>query len=226
VEKKKQYKIAPSDSLNADQSILAFIQPYKLKLDSSMNILLCTSETAMEKGQPESLLGNFVSDLCLQQVQPLASEKKLNIDFCFFNNGGLRNSLPKGEITMRHIYELMPFDNELVLLVLDGNTTGQLIKTIIEKGGVPVSGIRILFSHANEWKASVQEKPFDPGRNYVVLTSDYLANGGDQYEFLKNRISYFQTGLLMRDAIIRHCRQAGKAGLSISSKLDNRIRHD
>lgn len=225
-DKKPQYKITPNDTLQPDASVMAFIQPYKLKLDSSMNIRLCSSEMAMEKGQPESLLGNFVSDLCMKQAQPFASEKKLTIDFCFFNNGGLRNSLPKGDITMRNVYELMPFDNELVLLVLDGKTTGQLIKTIIDKGGVPVSGVRIILNSKQETFASIQEKSFDASRDYVVLTSDYLAGGGDQYEFLKNRKAYYPTGLLMRDAIINHCRESEKAGKQISSQLDNRIRHD
>lgn len=225
-DKKTQYKITANDTLAPDASVTALIEPYKLKLDSSMNIRLCSSETAMEKGQPESLLGNFVSDLCMQQAQPFATEKNLKIDFCFFNNGGLRNSLPKGDITMRNIYELMPFDNELVLLVLDGKTTEQLIKAIIEKGGVPVSGIRIVLSGKDAGLASVRENPFNPNRDYVVLTSDYLAGGGDQYEFLKNRKEYIQTGMLMRDAIINHCREADKTGKKITSKLDNRIRHD
>lgn len=225
-EKKPQYKIASIDSVQGDAGITAFIQPYKLKLDSSMNIRLCSSETAMEKGQPESLLGNFVSDLCMQRAKPFASEKNLNIDFCFFNNGGLRNSLPKGDITMRNIYELMPFDNELVLLVLDGKTTEQLIKAIIDKGGVPVSGVRIILNIKDAGLASIQENPFNPNRDYVVLTSDYLAGGGDQYEFLKNRKEYIQTGMLMRDAIINHCRESEQSGKKITSKLDNRIRHD
>ncbi len=225
-DKKPQYKIAAGDSVQTDAAINSFIQPYKLKLDSSMNIRLCSSEISMEKGQPESLLGNFVSDLCMQQAQPFASEKNLKIDFCFFNNGGLRNSLPKGDITMRNIYELMPFDNELVLLVLDGKTTEQLIKAIIEKGGVPVSGARIILNNKEILQASIQEQPFNSGRDYVILTSDYLAGGGDQYEFLKNRKEYIQTGMLMRDAIINYCRKEDQTGKKITSKLDNRIRHD
>ncbi|MBL7928146.1 MAG: 5'-nucleotidase C-terminal domain-containing protein [Bacteroidia bacterium] len=221
-DKKPQYKITSNDTLPPEASVIAFLQPYKLKLDSSMNIRLASSDMEMEKGQPESLLGNFVSDLCMNQVKPFAIENNLNIDFCFFNNGGLRNSLPKGDITMRNIFELMPFDNELVILIIDGKTTEKLIKTIIEKGGVPVSGIRIILNKDEKPQATVQDKPFDTTRDYVILTSDYLAGGGDQYDFLKNRKEYLQTGLLMRDAIINHCRKAGK----ISSQLDNRIRHD
>lgn len=224
--KRLQYKIAATDSVHADEGITAFIQPYKQKLDSSMNIRLCSSEMSMEKGQPESLLGNFVSDLCMQQIQPFAAEKHLKIDFCFFNNGGLRNSLPKGEITMRNVYELMPFDNELVLLIIDGKTTEKLIRTIVEKGGVPVSGVHLILSKSKTLLASIQGKPFEANRDFVILTSDYLAGGGDQYEFLKDRKEYIQTGILMRDAIINHCRETEKAGKHISSQLDNRIRHE
>lgn len=225
-DKKPQYKITVNDTLPPDDGISKFLQPYKEKLDSSMNVILCSSEKAMEKGQPESLLGNFVSDVCMKQIQPFTAEKNLSIDFCFFNNGGLRNSLPKGDITMRNIYELMPFDNELVVLVLDGKTTEQLIKAINEKGGVPVSNITIILNIKNTVLASVNGQPFDINRDYVILTSDYLAGGGDQYEFLKNRKAYYQTGLLVRDAIINYCREAANSGKKISAQLDNRIRHE
>ena len=62
-----------------------------------------------EWSSPESLLGNFVTDLCLRQYSNIA-------DICVMNNGGLRSNLTKGEITRGDIYTLMPFENELVIL--------------------------------------------------------------------------------------------------------------
>ena len=41
-----------------------------------------------------------------------------HIDFCLLNNGGLRTSLPQGNITRRKIFELMPFENELVVVTI------------------------------------------------------------------------------------------------------------
>ena len=72
-------------SAEADSVSLSIIAPYKTGVDSIMNEVLCISKIEMTKGNPESLLGNFVTDLCLQQYS--------DADICVMNNGGLRSSL-------------------------------------------------------------------------------------------------------------------------------------
>ena len=79
-------------SAEADSASLSIIAPYKTGVDSIMNEVLCISKIEMTKGKPESLLGNFVTDLCLHQYSDIA-------DICVMNNGGLRSTLTKGKIT-------------------------------------------------------------------------------------------------------------------------------
>ena len=76
----------------SDLQVNKIITEYKYGIDSAMNEVLCYSKLEMNKGKPESLLGNFVSDLCLEQFSNEA-------DICIMNNGGLRNILPKGNVT-------------------------------------------------------------------------------------------------------------------------------
>ena len=78
-----------------------------------MNEVLTYSKINLTKKGSESLLGNFVTDLCLEQFSDQA-------DICIMNNGGLRFPLPKGEVTIGDIYKLMPFENKLVVLELNG----------------------------------------------------------------------------------------------------------
>ena len=101
----------------SDLQVNKIISEYKYGIDSVMNEVLCYSKLEMNKGKPESLLGNFVSDLCLEQFSNEA-------DICIMNNGGLRNILPKGNVTKGDIYKLMPFENELVVVEL---TKGEFI---------------------------------------------------------------------------------------------------
>ena len=56
-----------SVSATPDSLITSIINPYKIGIDSVMNEVLCISEIEMTKGNPESVLGNFVTDLCLEQ---------------------------------------------------------------------------------------------------------------------------------------------------------------
>ncbi len=150
-----------------------------------MDRVIIVSEMSMQKKTPEGLLGNFTADAALKQVENNFHSKDFyKVDFCFLNNGGLRAALPKGDITIGNIYSLMPFENEMVLLTLNGATTLKLINFIAAKGGMPVSGLTMHIQDSKVTEAKIQGMPFDSTKSYVVATSDYLANGGDNLSFL------------------------------------------
>jgi 2',3'-cyclic-nucleotide 2'-phosphodiesterase (5'-nucleotidase family) len=187
------------------------IAPYKIGIDSVMNKVLCISKIEMTKGKPESLLGNFVCDLCLQQYSNMA-------DICVMNNGGLRSILPKGEITKGMIFELMPFENELVILELGSDDYIQLLEYITKRGGEPFAGVNIIMDE----NGTVLSQSLDLNKGKIrVLTSDYLANGGDKMSFFKDK-KQTKVGIKLRDAIINYC----VAQDTISSELDNRISYE
>ena len=196
-----------------DSTVLAIITPYQNGIESQMNEVLCVSEMEMNKGKPESLLGNFVTDLCLNYA---------DAHVCVMNTGGLRSSLPKGNITRGDIYTLMPFENELVVLELDIESFKGLVDYITKRGGEPFSGMTLKASSKGYdiEEVSRMEDYFDfnKGNKIRVLTSDYLANGGDKMWFFKDK-EQNKVGIKLRDAIIDHCSKSD----TISSKLDNRL---
>jgi 2',3'-cyclic-nucleotide 2'-phosphodiesterase (5'-nucleotidase family) len=49
------------------------------------------------------------------------------VDVAITNNGGIRTSFPEGNITLGNVYEVMPFDNELVVITLSGETMKKVI---------------------------------------------------------------------------------------------------
>lgn len=199
------------------------IEPYKIALDSEMNEVLIISamEFPKEKNKPETLLGNLVADLSLQIINEMFPES--NIDFCLLNIGGLRTSLPKGEITRGKIFELMPFDNELVIVTITENQLFELINYLKNVGGQPISAISFDFSNSKDGNSTnlYVEKGLSP---INILTSDYLAQGGDNMSFFLNPVKYETTGIKLRDAIIEYCKAEHKKGNQLTSKLDGRIR--
>ena len=196
-----------------DSTVLAIITPYQNGIESQMNEILCVSEMEMKKGKPESLLGNFVTDLCLNYA---------DAHVCVMNTGGLRSSLPKGNITRGDIYTLMPFENELVVLELDIESFKGLVDYITKRGGEPFSGMTLKASSKGydieEVSRMEDYLDFNKGNKIRVLTSDYLANGGDKMWFFKDK-EQNKVGVKLRDAIIDHCSKSD----TISSKLDNRL---
>ncbi|MGI8893735.1 MAG: 5'-nucleotidase C-terminal domain-containing protein [Bacteroidia bacterium] len=217
------YKLSDSLTASTDPEIAAFIAPYKEEINSELDKVIAVSSIPMGKNQPEGLLGNFVADLTLYITNN--NTKNGKADFCFLNNGGLRSTLPKGDITIKRVYELMPFENELVILTLDGPTTLLLIEFIASKGGMPVSGIKMGINDHKPVNVLINDEPFDVSKNYNVVTSDYLANGGDNLTFLASSKDRNYIGIKVRDAIIKYMEEKHKQGNRLDARLDSRIYH-
>ena len=217
-------------SISTNSSSDSILSPYKKTLDSSMNAVLNTSLTEMEVGQPEGKLGNFITDLTLSTAR---KNSESPVDFCVLNNGGLRVPLPKGDITLRKIYELMPFENEIVIVTLKGEQILEMLeyikdKTLLppsRKSGVPVSGIRIMLSNNQVKQVFIGMYEFNPDKTYRIATSDYLANGGDHMDFFKTNEGIEKTGIKLRDAIIDYILVLKQKGIAINAALDGRIYH-
>lgn len=207
-----------------DSSIIAEISPYKIRLDSAMDEVLAISAEPLEKGQPESKLGNFVADLCLLEVNERnAKQSGEQADFCVLNNGGLRSSLPSGSITLGNVFELMPFENELVVLELNGSSTAKLLLYISQKGGVPVSNLKMKILEKLPTDIYINGNSFDSTKTYRVVTSDYLATGGDAMNMFTESIKSEATGLKVRDAIVEYLRLKKSKGETIKVETDGRI---
>lgn len=220
----KEYAFSKDGNADIDSVLDKRIRPYREKMSGDMSIVLAESVHSLEKATPESRLGNMVSDACMlqctQRYQPADGKAP---DFLVLNNGGLRKGLPKGNITKGDIFELMPFENELVVLTLNGESVKKIFNFIASKDGAPVSGTRFQIQDKHAINITIQGAPFDSSKTYKVVTSDYLANGGDQFSMFSEATLRESTGLKVRDAIIQYLYIQGKTEQKISVEPDGRI---
>ena len=215
-------RIQVSADLGVDSMIIQTIGPYKDSIEKEMAVVIGHSGMYMKKEKPESLLGNFLADLVLVKAQQYAGQ---HVDFSVLNYGGIRlGSLPYGPVTIGKIFELMPFDNKIVVMKLDGPTTLILLNAIASSGGWPVSGVRFIIHREKATVISIQGKPFDETAYYHVAMPDYIANGGDNMSMLKE-MPRKDLNIMIRDAIIEFIQEQHAQGLSIGSKIDGRIIH-
>src|SRR5690606_27579972 len=116
-------------------------EPYRKRLSEEMSRVLCINATPLSRPTPgvESPLANFFADAMLHAAQKEDPETVL----AFGTNGALRSSLPAGEITVGHLYELMPFDNQMVILELSGEQVLKLASFIVSSKGQAVAGMRL-----------------------------------------------------------------------------------
>lgn len=225
----EQYSIAKVDGelveikgVGKNQELEEVIAPYKNKLDAEMNEVIGISAKVMEKGKPEGLLGNWVADLLLETANDYYKGTH-PIDFCLINNGGLRTFLPKGDITRKKVFELMPFENELVVITLAPASLEEMFEYIAYKGGAPISGFVLGIKDDGKYKVKTNSGEDIEKRNYRILTSDYLADGGSRMTFFADSLKRENLGLKVREAILEYITDQTKNEKILDAQLDKRI---
>lgn len=211
------------DSLSAstDSSVARFLQPYRQGLERTMNEVLTHSTGRIEKGQPDGPLNDLLTDALLQQASQRYGKP---VDCSHLNYGGIRNNLPEGNITTGSIFEVMPFDNQLVVLTLTGNMLRQLLNHFSAGNKLVVGGIRTKIHDGKVQSVTFTNgRTLQPDETYTVAMSDYIADGGDNADFLKNAVRRDNINYLIRDALIDYFRQQGKSGKPINPVSDGRV---
>lgn len=212
------YRISAKQS--PDSSVYTLMKPYGDSVYKSMNDVVGYAERNLDKIEPECTLGNFIVDAFYY----MAKEKYATaIDVAFMNYGGIRlTQLPAGEVTRGKIFELMPFDNVMVLQKLRGDVLQQLLDLIAEKGGWPVAGITMKIKDNKAIDVMIGGKPIDKEKVYTTVNSDFVANGGDNADMLRN-IPQITNGYLMRDAIFDYIKALKSQGKKINSEVEGRV---
>lgn len=205
----------------ADKAMASFVRDYKENLDSEMNQVIGQSSSVMVAGRPESLLSNWTSDIYLQAG---SSYLKVPVDMAVVNMGGLRASLPEGNLTVGNIFQLMPFENELVILWLKGSEIDKLLDIFAREGGQAIAGAKMDIKEGKAINGLIQGKPIQKEKLYSIVTNDFLAGGNDRMTPLTSAEKRVDTGMKIRDIIMEYVIRETRDGHKIESKLDGRIR--
>jgi 2',3'-cyclic-nucleotide 2'-phosphodiesterase (5'-nucleotidase family) len=205
----------------ADSSVARFLTPYRQGLDKTMNEVLTRSTGRIEKGQPNGPLNDLLTDALLQQATQRYGKP---IDCSHLNFGGIRNNLPEGNITTGSVFEVMPFDNQLVVLTLTGDMLRQMLDHFASGNKLVIGGLRAAIRDGKTQSITFTNgRTLQPTETYTVAMSDYVADGGDNAVFLKNSIKRENINYLIRDALIDYFRQQGKSGQPLTPTSDGRI---
>ena len=199
-------KISISENQNGIPSIENYIKPYKETIDKDLNEVLAYCPENIEKtGVWQTNMGCFLADITLEKSNPIFQQREQkNIDVCLLNHGGIRTIIPKGNVTARNAYEVMPFENSAVVIGFKGAQLLEIANFIVtEKKPHPLAGMTFTISKDNQVKnILIQGKPVELEKVYHVVTSDYLSNGGDNMIFFKKGVSRCDTNYKLRNIII------------------------
>ncbi len=196
--------------------MMTMLKPYADSVNASMNLVLGSLEVQLVKSWPSCSLGYFMTDAYKE-----GAEKKFNrkVDVAAMNMGGIRlNAMEPGPVTRGKIFELMPFDNLMVLIELDGATLQAFLDHIASRGGWPLTGAELTIEQKKATRVLIGGKPIDPAAKYVLATSDYVANGGDDSNVLKG-LPQINIGYLQRDAILDYVSTHNKIELPDGNRV-------
>ena len=197
----------------------SLIAPYKAEKEASMNVVIGEVAETMEVGKSESKLTNLIADILLTEGRKYVED----VDMAVTNVGGIRRTLFAGPITIGDVFEILPFDNSLLVLEYKGSDILALADAVAVKGGESIAGMTLTIRDGKAENVRVGGEEVDTARVYKVVSTDYLSWGNDQLEPLANYIKSTPLNMMMRDAMFDYVTCATIKGEKISSKLDNRI---
>ena len=173
-------------------------------------------------GELNSTLSNMFADATYEMSNPVFNKMSdKNIDIVLLNNGGIRSIISKGNVSEKTAFELMPFENSIVVLELSGLSIFKMIDYLRKvKLQHPISGLQITLNNdysVNEVK--INGVSIENEKKYYVATTDYLLEGGDKMYFLAETTKTTDINYKMRDILIDYFKKYD----TLKLKSDNRF---
>ena len=199
-----------------DFAYLAKLKPVTEALEKEMNVQIGYAPEDLWVGEPECPMLNWSSDALWE-----AAKKAYNgrVDIAIVNMGGMRCSWPKGPVTKKSVFELMPFDNRLVVLTLKGTDIIELCESFAKYGGQGVAGMRVKVIDNKLADVTIGGKAVNPNALYTVATSDYLAGGTDHMDALTKYVEYWNSDLLIRELYLEAVSQQDTIRAAVDGRM-------
>ncbi len=201
----KQIEI--TDSIKTNESLENFLKPYRVHIEGQLSEVLAYNIRDMKRtdGTLNSSIGNMMAGATMELANPIFKKRSQNnIDIVLLNFGGIRSTIGAGDVTRKTAFEIMPFENEIVVLELTPKGIQEMIDYLASENlAHPISGMEIKLNAKNEIKSvKIQGVPLDTTKNYFVATSDYLRNGGDRMYFFEEALSETPLDYKLRNLFI------------------------
>lgn len=196
---------------DADETLQAEIDEWMQDIERMTEQKLATTTTELVgkrvlTREGSTNLGNLVADAFFYKAVNLGFDPELAI----MNSGGIRTSIPVGDITYGQVMQTLPFACELVVATLSGQDVIDCLST----GEYPqLSHARVVYHQQENGKRVLQTvevlengtyQPIDPNKQYEVATNTFVASGKDNYAGFTNKKNKIKDNILDVDVFIEH----------------------
>ncbi len=208
-----------------DAKAVAFLAPYKEKVDSIMCPLMGVAARDMDKRRPESEISNLLPDILMWAGKDYGEHP----DFAVYNIGGIRAALSKGNVTYGDINDIAPFENKIAFTTLTGAKVLELFRQIAARGGEGVShGVELVITSDGQLvSARLHGKEIDPKATYRAVSIDYVIQGNDGMSAFKdgtNLVSPQNEPDNARFIIMNYFKAMHAEGKAVDAQVEGRIK--
>lgn len=209
------------DEVPDDPQMVSVINKWKEKLNTITGEKVTKIPVALTRSYgEESTMGDMVADAMLNSYP--------EYDFAITNSGGLRQDIDAGDVTVGELISAFPFPNTIVQLEMKGSDLRQIFEhgAGLTNGILQVSkGVEMAYDESKPVGKRVTEikikgAPLDDNKTYKVLTSNFLADGGDGFLVFKKTLSYKNTGVQILDAMVKYL----KMHETYTPKIEGRVK--
>jgi 2',3'-cyclic-nucleotide 2'-phosphodiesterase (5'-nucleotidase family) len=205
-------KIGINATLPDDSAIQNYIAPYRDTLTRELSTVLAYAPETFDKskGKWNTTIGNMLAEATFEKADKLFfSTEKKHVNGCLLNHGGIRSIIPKGPVTTRTAFEIMPFENSVKIVALKGTQIREMANYIAREGRPhPLAGITITLD-ANEQvrTIAIQGRPLENDTTYYIASIDYLITGGDNMAFFAVNDGVYDLNYKLRDLYIDYFKE-------------------
>jgi len=197
----------------------------KKKLEKKTSVVIGYCPEDMVSDMPQSPLSNFLTDILVDIANDYCKKHhKEAVDFSLLNFGGIRSSLRAGNVTVGNIFEISPFENNVVIANIKGSELLKVFRRFKAKKCEPYSQ-QVSIQYVGDYfhKVLIHGKEIDNDRIYRMVTLDFILTGGDNILEGVEILSSESTNITVRDAYINQIKKMTAEGKVITGKYDKRM---
>ena len=183
-----RYVTAEGNPVTPAPEIAEFVETWQTLADEQLNEKIGYTVAGLARGGPA--MANLVTDAWLWAYP--------NVQIAMTNWGGFRAGVKAGPITWGSIIDMLPFDNNLIIVTISG---AQLLENLLCCGGA-VSGMTYQVQGDSVEISLADGTAFDPDATYTVIINDFMYSGGSRYLFGRQDVEGYDTNIHWRQPLI------------------------
>lgn len=187
---------------------------------ADIKTVVATCPDGMQSKFPESPLSNFTADFIMWGAAGIFGEE---VDCSLMNFGGIRTSMPAGEVLMDDMLSMFPFKNQIVLAHIRGSKLKELIAGVVSRRVQPVGGMTIRVEDDVMTELKVGGQSVDDERLYKLATITFLLRGGDDIHVADYAEKLEISDVNVIDVALGFIKKETDAGRPLSASRDGRV---